>query len=149
MTESRRGLDRILQSRVIPARLFGGRVRTSTLALCILWLGLYTLHAYLNPEVESVEGPVLGPAVTTSEPARVPTYEPTTTETTQELPTTTVTVPEPTLEMPSITPSEQTPTTTSSSPLPFGIPPILPGPAGVETPTTTPASPPTTTQSGF
>ncbi len=54
--EPRRGLDRILHSSFLPAKIFGGRVRTSTLVLCILWVVLYTLYTYLNPVEEVVQG---------------------------------------------------------------------------------------------
>ncbi len=53
--EPRRGLDRILHSSFLPAKILGGRVRTSTLVLCILWVVLYTLYTYLNPAEEVVQ----------------------------------------------------------------------------------------------
>ncbi|XVA00621.1 hypothetical protein ACQ86I_13880 [Prescottella equi] len=33
----------------IPRRVFGGRMRTTTVVLCLLWLGLAMLNADLNP----------------------------------------------------------------------------------------------------
>lgn len=58
MSEASNRMDRIRQSRFFPTRLFGGRMRTSTLGLCILWIVLYSLNSYLNPAPEQ------GPAVT-------------------------------------------------------------------------------------
>ncbi|MFC9837105.1 hypothetical protein ACFVKB_25300 [Rhodococcus sp. NPDC127530] len=142
--EPRRGLDRILHSSFLPAKIFGGRVRTSTLVLCILWVVLYTLYTYLNPAEEVVQGPVAPAVVPTREAplqeTTLPTSEiETTTESTSETVTTTETTPEP-------TPQETAPTGTSqvtSTPtLPFGIPnPFPPPPTG--TPPTT-SSVPTT-----
>ncbi|AOW92269.1 hypothetical protein BFN03_04885 [Rhodococcus sp. WMMA185] len=126
MTEDqpRRGLDRLLHGSFVPAKLFGGRVRTSTLALCTLWVALYSLHAYLNPTpLEPIQGPVV-PAVVPTGQAPTPTYtlppQPT------EMPTTTESVPE-------TQPPEETPEPTQT--LPFGIPnPFAP---------TSPSGPPT------
>ncbi|NLU81994.1 hypothetical protein [Rhodococcus sp. HNM0569] len=78
----------------IPPRLFGGKVRTTTLALCVLWIGLYLLNGHFNPSEEgSVQGPqpvsdVAPPPATTTTVPPPATTEPTTTET---YPTTTTT----------------------------------------------------------
>jgi len=143
--EPRRGLDRLLHSSVVPAKIFGGRVRTSTLVLCILWVLLYTLYTYLNPAEEVVQGPVAPAVVPTREaPAPETTYPPSTTEYTTELPsetlTTTETTPEPTPEQTAPTATSRMPTTTPT--LPFGIPNPFP-PAATGTPPTT-SSVPTT-----
>jgi len=35
--------------RRVPRRVFGGRMRTTTVVMCLLWLGLAMLNADLNP----------------------------------------------------------------------------------------------------
>ncbi|KAF0965057.1 hypothetical protein [Rhodococcus sp. T7] len=133
--EPRRGLDRILHSSFIPAKILGGRVRTSTLVLCILWVVLYTLYTYLNPAEEVVQGPVAPAVVPTREaPIQETTPPPsefeTTIESTTETATTTESTPEPTPEQTAPTGTSQV---TSTPTLPFGIPNPFPPP-----PTTTP-----------
>ncbi|MFC0450637.1 hypothetical protein [Rhodococcus jostii] len=149
--EPRRGLDRILHSSVLPAKILGGRVRTSTLALCILWVVLYTLYTYLNPAEEVVQGPVAPAVVPTREaPAPETTFAPSTTEyttePTSETLTTTESTPEPTPQQTAPTGTSQVTTTPT---LPFGIPNPFP-PAATGTPPTTSSVPTTsvTPQSG-
>lgn len=57
--QPRRSLGRVLRASFVPNKLFGGRVRTSTLVLCILWVVLYSLYTYFNPAEETVQG-ILG-----------------------------------------------------------------------------------------
>lgn len=136
--EPRRGLDRILHSSFLPAKILGGRVRTSTLVLCILWVVLYTLYTYLNPAEEVVQGPV-APAVVPTRQAPIqettpPTSEyETTIESTTETATTTETTPEPTPEQTAPTGTSQV---TSTPTLPFGIPNPFPPPPTATPPTT-------------
>lgn len=59
----------------VPPRLFGGRVRTTTLALCTLWLGMWLLYLFLNqPENQGAEAPAT--AVIISETPYVPYVPP-------------------------------------------------------------------------
>ncbi|QSE88759.1 hypothetical protein JWS13_09150 [Rhodococcus pseudokoreensis] len=143
--EPRRGLDRILHSSFIPAKILGGRVRTSTLVLCILWVVLYTLYTYLNPAEEVVQGPVAPAVVPTREAPIQETTPPaseyeTTIESTTETTTTTESTPEPTPEQTAPTGTGQV---TSTPTLPFGIPNPFPPPPTTTPPTT--SSVPTTT----
>ncbi|BAH54710.1 hypothetical protein [Rhodococcus opacus] len=142
--EPRRGLDRILNSSFLPAKILGGRVRTSTLVLCILWVVLYTLYTYLNPAEEVVQGPVAPAVVPTREAplqeTTLPTSEvETTIESTTETATTTETTSEPTPEQTAPTGTSQV---TSTPTLPFGIPNPFPPPPPTTPPTT--SSVPTT-----
>ncbi|SEB99054.1 hypothetical protein [Rhodococcus koreensis] len=142
--EPRRGLDRILHSSFLPAKILGGRVRTSTLVLCILWVVLYTLYTYLNPAEEVVQGPVAPAVVPTREAPIQETTPPTsefetTIESTTETATTTESTPEPTPEQTAPTGTSQV---TSTPTLPFGIPNPFP-PLQTTTPPTT-SSVPTT-----
>ncbi len=41
----------------IPSHLFGGKVRTATLALCVLWLALWVLYLFLNQPDKPAEAP--------------------------------------------------------------------------------------------
>ncbi|MFE5701665.1 hypothetical protein [Rhodococcus koreensis] len=140
--EPRRGLDRILHSSFLPAKILGGRVRTSTLVLCILWVVLYTLYTYLNPAEEVVQGPVAPAVVPTREAPIQETTPPTsefetTIESATETATTTESTPEPTPEQTAPTGTSQV-TSTPTPTLPFGIPNPFPPPQ------TTTSSVPTT-----
>jgi len=41
----------------IPSHLFGGKVRTATLALCLLWFALWVLYLFLNQPDKPAEAP--------------------------------------------------------------------------------------------
>ncbi|MFD4366387.1 hypothetical protein [Rhodococcus sp. NPDC058521] len=91
-SNDRTGLDRFLAPNVLPSHLFGGRVRTSTLFLVILWLVLYSLNAYLNPEEPEPSVVTNPPAATSEAPVETPAPQTTTSvtsETTTEPTTTT------------------------------------------------------------
>ncbi|BCN59938.1 hypothetical protein A6410_03055 [Prescottella equi] len=52
----------------IPRRVFGGRMRTTTVVLCLLWLGLAMLNADLNPPADTATSNP-APAVSDGAPA--------------------------------------------------------------------------------
>ncbi|MCQ4121375.1 hypothetical protein [Rhodococcus tibetensis] len=137
--EPRRGLDRVLHSHLLPAKLFGGRVRTSTLVLCVLWVVLYTLYTSLNPPEDSGQAPPPAPTISTpvpsEEPAPVTTLPSSTSETPTETTdvTTTITATTPESTPGSTMPSQSTQPTTT---LPFGLPQLFPAPATPSPPTT-------------
>ena len=139
--EPRRGLDRILHSHVLPSKLFGGRVRTSTLVLCLLWVALYTLYTSLNPAEDAGQAPPPAPTITTPVPSEeqvpVTSLPSSTVDTPTEITETTEsTTTEPThRSTPGLTmPSQSTQPTTTTQP--FGLPQLFPAPAAPGTPTT-------------
>lgn len=113
----------------IPRRVFGGRVRSSTLLMCLLWIALATLNSYLNPPPAQQTGGS-APAVTVpDEPA-----EPMPARTSVQ-PSVTVT-PSPTVTGPTPEPGQSsgsaTPTTSPMIVLPPGlVPPGVELPPGV------------------
>ena len=117
--------------RRIPSHLLGGRIRTTTFALCSLWVGLWVLYLFLNqPE----DAPAAAPstAVIISETPYVPYVPPATTVPPQELPSTTTEAPYPSTTVPTL------PSTTTA----------VPGPQQGATPSPVPTTPaPTTTTS--
>ncbi|WP_407107318.1 hypothetical protein [Rhodococcus aetherivorans] len=114
----------------IPDHVFGGRLRTATLALCLVWLGLWVLYLYLNPEEEQGTATAPPGAVVVSETPYVP-Y-----------------VPEPTTAEPSLTTTTTEPTPTTTTPAPTGTG-STPGGAGSRTVPEAPAPTTTTTQPGL
>lgn len=124
----------------IPSRLLHGHLRTSTLALCLLWLGLWMVYLFLNQEPEP-EGGVPQQAVIISDQPYVPYVPPVEQETTQApVPTTeqyptesttvpTTGVPVPTDDatapgvVPQTVPTNTVPTTTGGQ-APFQLPRI-------------------------
>lgn len=122
----------------IPAHLFGGRARTSTVLLCALWLVLFGVFVYASPAADgganrdsrSIQQQAPQTSVPSYQPQ--PQWEPTTNApTTSTAPTTT----------PELTPSEL-PSTTSSEPQPTTrggmFPPfVLPWETPEQTPQTT------------
>ncbi|MCK0091034.1 hypothetical protein HCA61_01415 [Rhodococcus sp. HNM0563] len=123
----------------IPTHLFRGRVRTSTLVLCIVWLGLWAAYLTLNQDKSQADGTGTPPtgAVIISETPFVP-YVPPASSTEQAPPTTTTDVApssEPTTATttPGDTPAPMTgtqpPETTTADANPFRLPQIpgLPG----------------------
>lgn len=72
----------------IPSHLLGGKVRTATLGLCVLWLALWVLYLFLNQPDKPAEAPPSAviisetpyvpfvPSPSTPEPS-VPTVPPT------------------------------------------------------------------------
>lgn len=117
----------------IPSRLFGGRVRTATLAMCLLWAGLWALYLTLNQPVDQV-GQVDVPqqAVIISETPYVP-FTPPAQTTEQWYPTTT--------EMP----STESPTVTTTPSETSGTPGETPGTPGDTPAPATGTQPPTAT----
>ncbi|QNG19361.1 hypothetical protein G4H71_18235 [Rhodococcus triatomae] len=113
MSEERRGLDRFLH--LFPPYLFGGKVRTSTIVLCLLWLVVFTFYIYLNPDAGTEQDSRVGPVPQQTTEQYVP-------EPTETAPTTTPT--------PTPTPTD---TTSPQSPEPGGNP----GETGTGTTTTT------------
>ncbi|MDG3013100.1 hypothetical protein [Speluncibacter jeojiensis] len=146
-TDGARGDERRRWWRRVPPRLFGGRVRTSTVALVVAFLAVLELYLMVRPAPVVQRPPVNGtaryvpvvPVPTTVEPA------PTTTE---SAPTTT----EPTAttsptETPSAT-TEPSPTTTPAPPPLFRLPQLFPAPpeptpAPQQTPSVAPTTPAT------
>lgn len=133
--------------RRVPPRLFGGRVRTSTVALVVAFLAVLELYLMVRPAPVVQRAPANGtaryvpvvPVPTTVEPAPATTEsaptttEPTSTTTPTETPTTTV---------------EPSPTTTPVPPPLFRLPQLFPAPAPAEptpSPAQTPSVTPTTT----
>ncbi|MFD6897721.1 hypothetical protein ACFWB0_24705 [Rhodococcus sp. NPDC060086] len=130
----------------IPSRLFGGRVRTATLAMCFLWAGLWVLYLTLNQPVDQADQvDVPQQAVIISETPYVPFTPPAqTTEqwyptTTTEMPSTesptVTTTPGETPEAPGDTPAPATgtqpPTATTTDANPFRLP-LIPGLPGFD-----------------
>lgn len=122
----------------IPTHLFHGRVRTGTLALCVLWLALWATYLVLNQPEETAAAPA--EAVLISETPYVP-YVPPVQTTEQSYPTTTTEVvpsttaptsttpPTTSGDTPAPTTGTQLPTTTTTDANPFRLPQIpgLPG----------------------
>ncbi|UYP17768.1 hypothetical protein OED52_13915 [Rhodococcus sp. Z13] len=123
--------------RHIPAHILGGRVRTTTLALCLLWLGLWFLYLFLNQPEDSTPPPA--DAVVISSTPYVPLVPETATPT--ETPYTTTDTPVPTTTVaPTGSPTPGSPqdttgpgssesttgtsTTTTDRPFPFELPHI-------------------------
>ncbi|MBV8785446.1 MAG: hypothetical protein JOZ00_02010 [Mycobacterium sp.] len=118
-----------------PSHLFGGRVRTSTLALIIAFMGVWWLYATYRPEPTHNEPPpaqvvppgfVPDPNYTWVPRSRV--QQPPDASTPKPTPTTTATTPPP------------SPTPTTTAPPPFVLP-TLPCVPPFCTPTTTPGAP--------
>lgn len=116
----------------IPSHLFRGRVRTSTLVLCLLWLGMWVGYLYLNqPEDAPPQSVVISntPYVPYVPPAdAAPTHQPTPTTTVPtETPAGTTTPGAGTTTTPGGSAPQTTVTTTDG--LPFDLPriPGLPG----------------------
>ena len=63
--------------RRIPSHLLGGRIRTTTFALCTLWLALWVTYLFLNPPEDTPDAP--STAVIISETPYVPYVPPATT----------------------------------------------------------------------
>lgn len=96
----------------LPERVFHDRVRTSTLLMCLLWLGLFMLYLYVKPPVvQAVQQPVVPAKAAPYVPAAPVWDDPPVVETTtaKSVPTTT--------PSPSISPSTGA---TSTSPGPSG-----------------------------
>ncbi|MGW0021118.1 hypothetical protein ACWDUD_22595 [Rhodococcus sp. NPDC003382] len=125
----------------IPPKLFGGRMRTTTVAMCVTWLGLWMLYLYLNQDEEPAV-PAQPGAVVISETPYVPFVAPaetpaTTAETTvpqSSTPTTTTDAPTsvPAVPEPSVTTTAPTTTETPRFRLPEipGIPGLEGGDSG-------------------
>ncbi|MDH6677600.1 cytoskeletal protein RodZ [Rhodococcus sp. LBL1] len=41
----------------VPRRMFGGKMRTTTVVMCVLWLALAILNSYLNPPIDASKDP--------------------------------------------------------------------------------------------
>ncbi|MEU5843389.1 hypothetical protein [Rhodococcus sp. NPDC047139] len=125
--------------RHIPSHLLGGRIRTTTFALCSLWVGLWVLYQFLNQPDEPPSAP--STAVIISETPYVPYVPPATTPAPQQSPfattapspsTTVPTAPPPTTTVPAPrqgqTTTQQVPTTptptTTTRQFPFDLPTI-------------------------
>lgn len=118
----------------IPSHLLGGRLRTTTLILCSLWVGLWLLYLFLNQPDEPGPGapataviisetpyvPYVPPAPVEEAPSRsVPeTAAPTGTDTPTPVPTTAGTTP------PAPTAPPTTSTVPPNRPFPFELPQI-------------------------
>ncbi|CAM2947430.1 hypothetical protein RHDE110596_08490 [Prescottella defluvii] len=117
----------------IPRKVFGGRMRTTTVAMCVLWICLAILNSELNPEPGKASTGTV-PAVGTEQSHVVP-------EPAQKSSTDTRT---------STTPPSETSSSPSSSPSPStSVPSGSERPGGrSETPTTTPGAGGGSTTSG-
>ncbi|MFD6883834.1 hypothetical protein [Rhodococcus sp. NPDC060084] len=105
----------------IPSHLLGGKVRTATLGLCVLWLALWMLYLFLNQPDKPAEVPPS--AVIISETPYVPYVPPASTApTATTLPPTATTYPSGTGTPPSVTttvpPNPGVPTATRTEPAP-------------------------------
>ncbi|WP_016933535.1 hypothetical protein [Rhodococcus sp. R1101] len=127
--------------RRIPSHLLGGRMRTTTFALCSLWVGMWVLYLFLNqPEdtpaapssaviiSETPYVPYVPPAATVppqkSTPETTDTPYPSTTSSTFP-PTTSTSVPgSPQGVLPPQAPTTTAPPTTTTRQLPFDLPRI-------------------------
>lgn len=128
-----------------PGYLFGGRMRTSTLALILAFIGIGWLYETYEPPAPVPEqvpasevvppGFIPDPAYTWAPRTDVRRYTPTPTTTTEAPETTETPAPETTPTSPTVPPT--TPTTPTS---PAGVPPGPPGPPGPPT-VTTPVAP--------
>ncbi|MCJ0903491.1 hypothetical protein [Rhodococcus sp. ARC_M6] len=146
--EPRRGIEKFLHLDWLPAKLFGGRIRTSTFILIVAWLLAGFAHSYFNPAVPAA-APVPAAESSVPEPNVSPrenTSTPSATTTTTAVPTTTESTPTSTGE--SIT--QRVPGASTTTGVPPGPPPVPeevpenPGQAGVTTPTATTTTPPLT-----
>lgn len=140
MTEQQRRRVRI------PARLFGGKVRTTTFSLCVLWVGLWMLYLFLNQPEEPIDAPPT--AVIISDMPYVPYVPPVETppSTQTTVPGTTTDTPTPSTTVPptgSVAPTSAVPTapstvpTTTTRQFPFDLPQIPGFPGGSDTSDTT------------
>lgn len=147
--QPRRGLDRIFRLNWLPARLFGGRVRTSTFILVVAWLLAYMTHAYLNPQPEeTVPPPAAETSVTqTYVPPPVPdatsTQVPTSTESVPSSSETTQTPASSSGPVPPSRGSAPAPESPTQSAAPTPAPPATAGQPGaaVQEPTSAPEAP--------
>lgn len=98
----------------IPRRLFGGRMRTTTVVMCLLWVGLAMLNGQLNepPKADSNQ-----PAQTSSQrddrQYQPPAVDPSTETSTSTTPSETATSSNPPSSTETSRPSGQTTTTTA------------------------------------
>lgn len=117
----------------VPGRLFGGRFRTTTVAMCVAWLGLWVLYLYLNQDTD--QAPAQPGAVVISETPYVPyvpPVEPLPSQTTAPVTTTTPT----TTGSPTSVPTTTAPSVTTTAPTTTETPlfrlPTIPGIPGLE-----------------
>ena len=145
MTKTPRNNPR--EGRGWPAYLFGGRLRTSTLALIVAFAGIWWIYETYQP---AEEPPQQVPASDIVPPGFIPdpayTWVP---RTYVQRPTTTIPTTPTTTTTPSTTPTEPTtPTSGPETPSPSpGAPPPPPGPPGptsADAPATPPPVPPAT-----
>ncbi|MBM7460193.1 hypothetical protein ACIBED_05915 [Rhodococcus coprophilus] len=120
----------------IPSHLFGGKVRTATLGLCLLWVALWMLYLFLNQPDKPAEVPpsaviisdtpyvpYVPPASTAPSATLPPTVTPDPSGTGTPPPVTATTVPS-TPGAPTTTrtvPSAPAPTTTTTRQMPFDL----------------------------
>lgn len=120
----------------IPSHLFGGKVRTATLGLCLLWVALWMLYLFLNQPDKPAEVPPS--AVIISDTPYVPYVPPVSTAPSATLPPTVTPDPSRTDTPPPVTattvpsapgaptttrtvPSVPAPTTTTTRQMPFDL----------------------------
>lgn len=131
--------------RRIPSHLLGGRIRTTTFALCTLWLALWVTYLFLNQPEDTPDAP--STAVIISETPYVPYVPPATTAPQEKsVPETTDTPYPPTTatgvpgrEQGGTPPQDATttaPPTTTNRQFPFDLP-TIPGPNDQQDPTVT------------
>ncbi|WP_245687984.1 hypothetical protein [Rhodococcus phenolicus] len=119
----------------IPNRLFGGRLRTTTVAMCVAWFGLWMLYLYLNQDDEQTPAPQ-GAVVISDTPyvPYVPPADPTTAPST--VPETTGTTAPTTAGTPTSIPTTTAPPVTTTAPTTTQTPlfrlPEIPGIPGLE-----------------
>ncbi|WP_033097115.1 hypothetical protein [Rhodococcus sp. p52] len=120
--------------RRIPSHLLGGRIRTTTFALCTLWLALWVTYLFLNPPEDTPDAP--STAVIISETPYVPYVPPATTAPQEK-------------SVPETTDTPYPPTTSSTFPptTATGVPGREQGGTPPQDATTT--APPTTTNRQF
>ncbi len=139
--------------RRIPSHLLGGRIRTTTFALCTLWLALWVTYLFLNQPEDTPAAP--STAVLISETPYVPyvppattvpeeEYVPETTDTPYPPTTSSLSRPTPSTDAPGseqgVVPQQDVPTTgiptTTNRQFPFDLPRI-PGVNDQQNPTVT------------
>lgn len=116
----------------VPSHLFRGRVRTTTLVMCVLWLGMWVTYLILNQPDDHAQAPQQ--AVLISDTPYVP-YVPAESTTHAPAPPTTSGAPTPTTSGTPTSPgpgapgSTSSPTTDTTGILPFELPEIpgMPG----------------------
>lgn len=86
----------------IPRRMFGGRMRTSTAVMCVLWLALATLNSYLIDQANTEKARLQRTGVEQSQP-----YDPAPAMSPQTSSSTTTTTPPPSETSTSSTPPSQ------------------------------------------